>query len=61
MCLVSACAVQVEARTRWSDRFLFPKRPKIMGLSTKCQVPLDLPSSCQCLETMSLIGGFCGL
>ena len=54
-------SVLVDARTSWSDRFLFLRWPKINVASLNVLVVLDFSSNAQLVSIISLIGGFEGL
>ena len=51
----------VEARTNWSERFLFHRRPNMILEYNKGLVVLVFPRISQFLVIVSLIGGFLGL
>ena len=48
----------MDARTKWSAKFMFRRVPKIKLALDRDLVVLDLSSSDQFVRTMSEIGGF---
>ena len=59
--LLSSCLVLVDARTRWSERFLLRLRPNTISDSNSGLDVLVLPRMSQLEDIISLIDGLAGL